>query len=101
MLWIAFMFCCRPFGGVNVVFAGDLWQLPPVNAKAIFDNPCRRPKRDSERKAPSAAEQKIFKMFWHKDEDSIQQTFVLKESMRTADLWLQAVLDADRYGNES
>ena len=22
----------RPFGGINLVFAGDLWQLPPVRA---------------------------------------------------------------------
>jgi hypothetical protein len=40
-------------------------------------------------------------MFWRKNEDSIQQTFVLTESMRTADPWLQAVLHADRYGSES
>ena len=30
----------RPFGGINMIFAGDLWQLPPVRATAIFSNPC-------------------------------------------------------------
>ena len=28
-----------PFGGINVIFAGDLWQLPPVKGKAIFSDP--------------------------------------------------------------
>ena len=36
-----------------------------------------------------------------KDEDSIQQTFLLTEPMRTKDPWLKAVLEADRNGNES
>ena len=26
----------RPFGGINLLFAGDLWQLPPVQASEIF-----------------------------------------------------------------
>ena len=28
-----------PFGGINIIFAGDLWQLPPVMGKAIFADP--------------------------------------------------------------
>ena len=83
----------RPFGGINIVFAGDLWQLPPVKANAIFSNPFLG--------GHDFEEQKIFKMFWTKDPDSIQQTFVLTQSMRTVDPWLQAVLHADRYGEET
>ena len=29
----------RPFGGINIIFAGDLWQLGPVRAAALFSNP--------------------------------------------------------------
>ena len=31
----------RPFGGLNVVFCGDFWQLPPVRATSLFSNPFR------------------------------------------------------------
>jgi hypothetical protein len=26
----------KPFGGLNVIFAGDFAQLPPVSAKALY-----------------------------------------------------------------
>ena len=71
-----------PFGGINIVFAGDFWQLPPVNANAIFGNP-------SEHGCHSSDEQKVLKMFWQTEhEDSIQRTFVLRGSVRTRGKWL-------------
>ena len=84
----------RPFGGLNIVFSGDLWQLPPVRAVSLFSNPFKANTYTFE-------EQKIFKMFWSKGEDSIQKTFVLTQSKRAKDPWLKAVLEADRYGKES
>ena len=83
----------RPFGGVNLVLTGDLWQLPPVRAIASTANPFRQ--------GYSTGEQKIFRMFWRRDEDSFQETFELTESKRTKDEWLKAVLQADRYGEET
>ena len=87
----------RPFGGINIIFAGDLWQLPPVRAMALFANPFKN--------GNSAQEQKIFSMFWDCQNpsrtDGIQHMFELTKSMRTPDPWLKAVLDADRYGTES
>ena len=77
-----------------MVFAGDFWQLPPVCASSIFSNPFLT--------GYESHEQKILKMFWKpNDKDSIQKTFLLTESMRSKDKWLIALLDADRYGQES
>ena len=76
----------RPFGGINIIFAGDLWQLPPVRAIAFFANPFKS--------GYSPQEQKIFKIFWDKSEDSIQRMFELTKSIRTPDPWLKAVLHA-------
>ena len=76
-----------------MIFAGDLWQLPPVRATAIFSNPCVQ--------GYSLEVQRIFKMFWQEGEDAIQRTFQLTQSTRTCDPWLIAVLDADRNGEES
>ena len=57
----------RPFGGLNIIFAGDLWQLPPVLATPLFANPFRS--------GYSVQEQKIFKLFWDRTDDSIQRMF--------------------------
>ncbi len=32
----------RAFGGINVLFFGDWWQLRPVGGKALFSNPLGR-----------------------------------------------------------
>jgi len=84
----------RPFGGINIVFAGDFWQLPPVCSSSLFSNPFLG--------GYSVEEQRIFKMFWNRnDRDSIKGVYMLTQSMRTKDEWLQCLLEADRYGRES
>ena len=83
----------RPFGGLNVLLCGDLWQLPPVKSIAIFGNPFK--------KELEFTEQRILQMFWKRGEDSIGQLLELKEAMRTKDTWLQEQLTQDRHGEES
>ena len=75
------------------MFCGDFWQLPPVKNNALFSNPYAG--------GYSFEEQKILKMFWRKDADSIQQTFELRQSMRTDDPWMIDMLQANRYGAET
>ena len=82
----------RPFGGINVVFAGDFWQLPPVKQISIYTNPFTA--------ETTTEEQRALKMFWvPEDSDGIQKTFVLTAPMRTTDKWLRAVLDVKRDGD--
>ena len=91
-----------PFGGINMVFAGDVWQLPPVKDSAIFSNPVQK-KSDGEHY--EAGEQRIFSMFWDckdpREPDTITQLHELVECKRTKDRWLHAVLMADRRGEET
>jgi len=56
------------FGGINVIFAGDLWQLQPVNGRSFFDCPYVR--------VTDHGEQKMLHMFWKKGEHCIQKTWL-------------------------
>ena len=83
----------RIFGGMDIIFAGDFWQLPPLRANSIFTNPFKS--------GFSFEEQTILKMFWKKnDRNSIQELNLLDKLMRTDDPWLIDVLNADRIGTE-
>ena len=91
----------RPFGGLNIIFTGDLWQLPPVKDVALFSNPIV--KKDGERY--DQGEQYIFNMFWNcndsTNENRIQRLLELRVNNRSKDdPWLQTVLTADRAGEE-
>ena len=83
----------RPFGGLNVLFCGDLWQLPPVRSISLFSNPF---KKDLE-----FAEQRTLQIFWKRGVDSISKFSELTQAMRTKDSWLQQQLTQDRHGQES
>ena len=70
---------CLP--GIYLVSTQDFWQLTPVKSVPLCSNPF---KRDLE-----AAEQKLLRMFWQRDADSVGQMFELTQPMRTKDKWLQ------------
>ena len=72
----------RPLGGINIVFAGDLWQPHPVRANAVFSHPYTKG-------VYNYGEKHILEMFWQHREDSVQDSFELTENKRTTDPWLR------------
>ena len=84
----------RIFGGVNIIFFGDFWQIPPVRATSITANPFEKRK---------AKAQRILHLFWGRDEaDTLTHRFLLNVSHRSkADAFLTALLNEARAGDLS
>ncbi|KAL1750006.1 hypothetical protein FB107DRAFT_224609, partial [Schizophyllum commune] len=66
-----------PFGGMNMIFAGDFAQLPPVQGLRLYD---RKDQTDVERKRMSLVVQMniIGKAMWHQ----VTTVVILSENMR-------------------
>ena len=82
----------RPWGGLNILFFTDWWQLGPVRQTAISSNPflCN-----------SGPNQRIHNMFWHRDVDSMNKLVELTEAKRQKDLWFLAFIQQCRNGTQS
>ena len=81
----------RPFAGVNVVLAGDLWQFGPVKATSITQNPRAR------KAGPSV--QQMQAIFWSCTADALTHLRELTQEQRCTDAWLSFVLKCARHGN--
>ena len=82
----------RVFGGKNVIFLGDFWQLAPVHNIGVFDNPW--PAKPIAQ--PSAA--LGMQIFMGDGYNTIQKCWNLTQSMRCADAWFNAFLEQCRNG---
>ena len=80
----------RRWGGVNLVYCGDVWQVRPVCARAIIDNPFRS--------HTSSAGEAMLATFWTKGVDSLTGLYELTQEQRCKDKWLSNVLKAARHG---
>ena len=70
-----------PFGGINVIFAGDFAQLPPVGYKRLYSN-IMKPTHVNNTKQKSAGEKDVIgKLLWL----SIRKVVILKE------VWCQKI----------
>ncbi|KAJ7572174.1 hypothetical protein C8J56DRAFT_760913, partial [Mycena floridula] len=66
-----------PFGGINVIFAGDFAQLPPIKQSRLYSQD--RPGKGSKKLSQHEQEKNILgKLLWL----SIQKVVVLTENMR-------------------
>ena len=90
----------RAFGGINVVFVGDFWQLDPPNPPSLAQIPREYLRRGRlfDPKPDAAHGQGIF---WGTGEGSVQGLTELTECVRTEDPWLLQVQLEMRNGNLS
>eukprot|EP00973_Karenia_brevis_P096093 12430579-Karenia_brevis.AAC.1 len=92
----------RPFGGINVLFAGDFWQLDPPGGTSVASIPVswiRRAKMYDPK--PNTAHGEA--LFWAdaNREGAIQGVTELTENIRTEDPWLYEVQQEMRAGSLS
>ena len=83
----------RPFGGCNLLFFVDWWQLPPVLSTDLKSTPFLE-------KPASAMVQKAMSMFWNRGVDSLTSMIELADSYRQAlDPWFSECLRQCRHGH--
>ena len=93
----------RPFGGVNTIFLGDLWQLRPTGQVAIMSNPY------AQKALETAKAQEAMQIFWHNHpkfslqpwHDNQRMLHLDVNERSGADAWFSSVLDACREGELS
>ena len=81
----------RQFGGVNVIFFGDWWQLRPVGGTALFSYLFTA--------SPGAARSGM-EIFWETGAGTIRRLWELVEPMRWDDRWYNAFLASCREREE-
>ena len=88
----------RSFGGLNVLFSGDVWQLPPPDGGFLGDIPVEYI-RNARKYSPTPSIAHGQSLLWSDDvETGVQGVTELKECERTKDVWLRSVQDEFRYG---
>ena len=87
----------RPFGGLNVIFMGDWWQLEPPKGTFLATLPLQWLTTGTSKKRPPAAHGQA--QVWSRKDVGVQGVTELEECERTRDFWLQQVQNEFRYGN--
>ena len=87
----------KPFGGINVLFCGDFYQLEPPSGTPLNALPSSWLRR-AKQYAPGPTEDHGHHIFWGTGEGSVQGMTELTECMRARDPWLLAVQEEFRKG---
>ena len=86
----------RPFGGLNVVLAGDLWQLPPPRGTFLGEVPWEWLTNSRSKKVAHTMHGQ--ELVWGSAGQGIQGLTELIECERTRDRWLQTLQQEIRNG---
>ena len=90
----------RAFGGVNLLLAGDFWQLDPPSGGFLASIPVDFMKKARKYEVgPTVAHGQS--VFWHQGPGCVQGVTELDESIRCEDEWLREVQDELRNGRLS
>ena len=89
----------KPFGGLNVLVVGDLWQLEPPKGHFIADLPHEWLGSAGARQRPLLAQGQ--ELMWGPPELAFQGCTELEECERTKDEWLKELQDEFRFGQLS
>ena len=87
----------KPFGGLNVLVVGDLWQLEPPKGHFIADLPHEWLGSAGARQRPLLAQGQ--ELMWGPPDRAFQGCTELEECERTKDEWLKELQDEFRFGN--
>ena len=87
----------RPFGGLNVILAGDMWQLEPPRGTFLGAIPAEMLRRRGQKtKLPHAAYGQ--RLVWGGPTEGVQGVTDLVRCERTQDAWLKEVQDQSSHG---
>ena len=87
----------RPFGGLNVLLSGDLWQLEPPSGTFLGTLPTALLEEGQVRRGPTTAYGQL--LVWGGAEHGVQGVTELVTRERTKDAWLQDVQAQLRVGH--
>ena len=91
--------CARPFGGLNVILAGDMWQLPPPRGTFLGEVPWEWLTQCKTKKVAHTIHGQ--ELIWGKAPGGIHGVTELVECERTQDMWLQSLQNEVRNGGLS